>query len=180
MKDLNKDEEFERLAVLKRQLSKTEFLAELDKLADWDCRQLSELLVFLAHEGGDTWPTKLCLLGADVNFATDSGETALSQCVHGAMTEFGQPGNNTLVTAIELLTLGADANLKYHNTYSVASLAATWNRAEFVALFLLAGVDPTTVIDDGQSLRAFMLEHDQEWPKQLLRLRDAYSERNRT
>lgn len=159
-------------------------MEELCSLADWPQERLSRLLVYLAPLGGTGWPTRLCELGAVIDFVGDEGETALSQCVHGARkNEDGSRGNDTFGTAIELLALGANPNATYLSMFSVTHLATVGNQPEFAALFLLSGADLERQEPDRfrtETLREAMLKsadiipqmQGKPWPKQIISILD--------
>lgn len=135
--------------------------------------ELSEFLVYRASGGGTIWPTELVQLGANPNFCDDEGNTALSRCVH-ARYDSRSSRTDTFLTAIELLSLGADPNQRYSTFCSVTSLAASSGQADFVALFLLAGADLTLAEGDfGGSLSEYLSTSERPWVRQLLQLINA-------
>jgi hypothetical protein len=149
-------------------------------LKDLPNDRLSDLLVYLAAQGGTGWIAPLVQMGADINHVNDEGGTALSNCVH-ARCEENPPKVDTFFTAIELLALGADPNSPYLSLFSVTHLAMQVDQPDFVVLFLLAGADPDAEEPDSQSsktlgdnLRLGVEDATSPagWPAQLLALRD--------
>lgn len=161
-------DEFGRLAEVLIRRGSDALIVELKKLNTWPRDRLSALLVHLATLGGVRWPAVLHSMGADLEYVGSEGETALSQCIHGASNKSAEKRGLTFETAAELISLGASPNSSYMSMYSVTHLAVSQNLPEFALLFLLAGADLDRGEPDSQSnetLRQSMLRANKVYPE---------------
>jgi len=127
---------------------------------DW-----SRLVIRLSFYGSTSWIFPILERGADPRFKDENGDTALSECLSGALRR-----NPTFLTFAALLEAKADPNEITRGGSRILQLAIMEDLPEYAALLLLHGADPRLPSPDPDRPDAFLIArtHGRGWAAHML------------